>query len=273
VILDVTGYFALDSTGSTYHSISPNRIVDTRVPQGLPARLKSGITQTFAVTGLFDKSDPRNVPNDASAITGNLTVTGQTSSGYLSLIDAVRGGAPVVSTLNFPTGDTRANGVTLPLGPGGTLSVTFFGASGATAQVIFDVTGYFSPGTDGAKYVAITPGRIADSRTSTGLTKLVVAHSQTLDVFATGSPVVSTAIAITGNLTVINQTWSGYVSMTQVATDAPATSTLNFPKGDVRANNVTMPLELPGGTLGVTYMPHTNATTDVIFDVTGYFIP
>ncbi len=55
--------------------------------------------------------------------------------------------------------------MTLPLGPGGTLSVTYLPGPGNTAQVVFDVTGYFSPGTDGAKYVAITPTRFVDSRT------------------------------------------------------------------------------------------------------------
>ena len=53
---------------------------------------------------------------------------------------------PTSSTLNFPFGDDRANGVTLALGAGGTLSVTYAAPTlGRTAQVIFDVTGYFTP--------------------------------------------------------------------------------------------------------------------------------
>ena len=50
---------------------------------------------------------------------------------------------PTSSTLNFPLGDTRANGVTVALSPAGTLSATFVGSSSATAQVVFDVTGYY----------------------------------------------------------------------------------------------------------------------------------
>ena len=54
---------------------------------------------------------------------------------------------PTSSTLNFPVGDDRANGVTVALGAGGTLSVTFVASAGAaSAHVIFDVTGYFMPG-------------------------------------------------------------------------------------------------------------------------------
>ena len=49
------------------------------------------------------------------------------------------------STLNFPTGDDRANAVTVALGSG-TLSITFVAPSnGPTAQAIFDAAGYFLP--------------------------------------------------------------------------------------------------------------------------------
>jgi hypothetical protein len=64
------------------------------------------------------------VPSGAVAVTGNLTVTNQTAAGYLFLgPDPVA--SPTSSTLNFPLGDTRANGVTVALGSGGTLSATY----------------------------------------------------------------------------------------------------------------------------------------------------
>jgi hypothetical protein len=87
------------------------------------------------------------VPTNASAVTGNLTVTGQTSPGFLYMgPNAVNN--PTSSTLNFPLGDDRANAVTVALGGGGTLSVTYAASTmGPTAHVIFDVTGYFTPGT------------------------------------------------------------------------------------------------------------------------------
>ena len=83
------------------------------------------------------------LPSNAVAVTGNLTVTGQTSGGYLYI-----GPAPVTnptsSNLNFPIGDDRANAVTVQLGSGNNLSVTFVApSSGPTAQAIFDLTGYF----------------------------------------------------------------------------------------------------------------------------------
>jgi len=80
-------------------------------------------------------------------VTGNLTVTGQTSPGFLYMgPNSVNN--PTSSTLNFPLGDDRANAVTVALGGGGTLSVTYAASTmGPTAHVIFDVTGYFTPGT------------------------------------------------------------------------------------------------------------------------------
>ena len=278
VVFDVTGYFAVNSTGATYHSITSNRIVDTRTPLGLPARLKANISQTFAVAGTGSTPAGTAIPLDATGITGNLTVTGQSAAGYFTLAPNVRGddtSAPTTSTLNFPVGDTRANGVTLPLGPGGTLTVTYLAKAGATAQVVFDVTGYFSPDTTGAKYVTVAPTRILDSRFNNppGQKKLLAGQGQTFPVIGDGSLIPITATAVTGNLTVTGQTWSGYFSLTTIATNTPTTSTLNFPKGDTRANGVTMPLNLPDGTLGVTYMAKAGASAQVVFDVTGYFTP
>jgi hypothetical protein len=66
----------------------------------------------------------------------------QTSGGYIAL-GPVATATPSTSTLNFPTGDDRATGVTVTLGAGGTLSAVFKGAAGATTALVFDVTGYF----------------------------------------------------------------------------------------------------------------------------------
>ena len=63
------------------------------------------------------------------------------------------------------------------------------------------------------------------------------------------------------------------IALTPAPTNSPTTSTLNFPVGDNRANGV--PVALSGtGTLSATYMGSVGgATTDLIFDVTGYFVP
>ena len=213
------------------------------------------------------------VPAGATAVTGNLTVTGQTSSGYLFIgPDATNN--PTSSTLNFPVGDDRANAVTVALGAGGTLSVTYVApTSAATAHVIFDVTGYFTPDTSGATYHALTPTRILDTRNGTGLSGAFGSHgARTFGVTGHGG-VPSNATAVTGNLTVTGQTSLGYLFIGPVATNNPTSSTLNFPVGDDRANAVTVALGAGGTPLGHLSSPRSRPTAHVIFDVTGYFTP
>jgi hypothetical protein len=225
------------------------------------------VAQTFTVTG------HGGVPANATAVTGNVTVTGQTSGGFLS-IGPVAQNNPTSSTLNFPVGDDRANAVTVALGTGGTLSVTYAASTlGPTAQVIFDVTGYFTPDATGATYHALTPARILDSRDHTGGLGTFSSHvAQTFTVTGHGG-VPAGATAVTGNLTVTQQTSGGFLYIGPVAQNNPTSSTLNFPVGDDRANAVTVALGA-GGTLSVTYAAATQGpTAQVIFDVTGYFTP
>ena len=259
---------AYEAGGATYVSVSPSRILDTRSGTGLSGKFLSGTARTFAVTGVG------GVPARAVAVTGNLTVTNQTSDGFVALAP-VANNNPRTSTLNFPVGDTRANGVTVPLSGAGTLSATYMGSvGGATTDLIFDVTGYFVPNATGATFVPITPARILDTRSGTGLSgKLFSGTARTFTVTGVGG-VPAGAVAVTGNLTVTNQASPGFVALTLVANNNPATSTINFPVADNRANGVTIAVS-GGGTLSATYMGAAgpSATTDLLFDVTGYFVP
>jgi spore germination protein YaaH len=252
---------------ATYHPLTPARILDTRDGTGgLSGPFSSHVARTFQVTG------SGGVPSTATAVTGNLTVTGQTSLGYLYMGPSAMA-YPTCSTLNFPKNDDRANAVTVALGPSGTLSVTYVAPTlGPTAQVIFDVTGYFVPDTSGATYAALAPARILDTRTGTGLSGPSTSNvARTFQVTGVGG-VPSGAIAVTGNLTVTQQSSQGYLYIGPVATNNPTSSTLNFPLNDDRANAVTVALGA-GGTLSVTYATsNSGAAAHAIFDVTGYFV-
>jgi hypothetical protein len=266
-IFDVTGYFTPDTTGATYHALTPTRALDTRNGTGgLGGPFTNHAARTFTVAG---------VPSGAIAVTGNLTVTGQTSSGYFS-IGPVATDNPTSSTLNFPVGDDRANAVTVALGAGRTLSITFVAPSnGPTAHAIFDVTGYFTADMSGAVYVPLNPTRLLDTRNGTGgLSGPFTNHAaRTFGVSGGSSGVPSGATAVTGNLTVTGQTSSGYLFIGPVATNNPGSSTLNFPVGDDRANAVTVALS-GTGTLSITFVaPSNGPTVHAIFDVTGCFVP
>jgi hypothetical protein len=268
VIFDVTGYFTPDASGATYHPLTPTRILDTRSGIGLSGAFGSHVARRFQVTGGIS-----GVPSGATAVTGNLTVTQQTNLGFLA-IGPVAQNDPTSSTLNFPLNDDRANAATVALDPSGGLSITYAAPlTGKIAQVIFDVTGYFTPDLSGARYVPLIPGRILDSRDGTGgLSDVFVSHvARTFTVIGHGG-VPATATAVTGNLTVTQQTNLGFLAIGPVAQNNPTSSTLNFPLNDDRANAATV--ALGGGTLSVTYAaPLAGKTAQVIFDVTGYFTP
>ena len=135
-MFDVTGYFVPDGSGATFVPLTPSRLLDTRVGNGLAGPFVANTPRTFQVAGRG------GVPASAVAVTGNLTVTSQSGPGFVYL-GPTAVSSPTSSTLNFPAGDTRATGVTVALGPGGTLSATF-GYAGTT-HLMFDVTGYFVP--------------------------------------------------------------------------------------------------------------------------------
>ena len=71
---------------------------------------------------------------------------GQNAAGYVTIAPSLTSGTqPSTSTINFPAGDVRANGVTVSLGAGGKLDAMYWtGSTSNTTQVLFDVTGYFS---------------------------------------------------------------------------------------------------------------------------------
>ncbi|HET9521212.1 MAG TPA: hypothetical protein VFO73_09225 [Candidatus Limnocylindrales bacterium] len=270
VIVDITGYFLAGDGEATYTTTDPTRVMDTRPVShiGTATIFQTGVPQTLSIAG----ETGTNVPANATAITGNLTVVNQSKAGYLSVTPDPPVGVPASSTLNFPLGDVRANGLTADLNGAGDLSITYTAAAGATTHVLLDITGYYVEDTSGLLFYPLNPGRVLDSRSGAKLTGLTGAFSanlaRTLDVDGHwGVPV--SAEAITGNLTAVNQTAAGFIAVTPVATNNPTTSSINFPLGDIRANGITVPLD--SGSTGIVYKAVAGRTTHVLLDVTGYF--
>jgi hypothetical protein len=115
----------------------------------------------------FDVAGVNPIPLSAVAVSGNVTVVGQTSGGYVSLTPKATA-TPKSSTINVPVGDTRANNFTVPLDATGELSAVFKGAPGSKAHVLADITGYFVEGDGHGTYDTIAPARVLDSRTGDG---------------------------------------------------------------------------------------------------------
>jgi hypothetical protein len=119
---------------SSFFTLTPCRVADTRDPNGPyggPA-LATGVERTFMMSGQC------SIPASARAVSLNVTVTQPGAQGHVLLYPAGVS-PPVVSTINFRPGQTRANNAIVPLGANGGLAVQ----SAAPTHLIIDVNGYF----------------------------------------------------------------------------------------------------------------------------------
>jgi hypothetical protein len=120
---------------STFFTLTPCRLVDTRAPNGALGgpSLVAGQARTFALAGTC------SVPPGVTALSVNVTVTGATAPGYVSVF-AAGTPAPPVSTVNFRTGQTRANNAIVAMNAGSVTVV--LGQATGNAHVIIDANGY-----------------------------------------------------------------------------------------------------------------------------------
>ena len=81
LVLDVTGYYRDGASGLRFYPLAPGRIMDTRETSLtlLTGKFVSSSARTLDVGGHFGAAAT------AKAITGNLTVVGQTKGGYVSI--------------------------------------------------------------------------------------------------------------------------------------------------------------------------------------------
>lgn len=125
-------------TPASFHSLSPCRILDTRLPAGPTGgpSLAAGGTRTVTVANVC------GVPVGATAVAANVAVTQTAAGGNLTVYP---GGTalPPTSTINYRAGQTRANNAILALGAAGDVSIYCSMSGAGTADVILDVAGYF----------------------------------------------------------------------------------------------------------------------------------
>jgi hypothetical protein len=144
---------AAPATSSTFVSVSPVRVLDTRDAVVLWAGpFVTGVPHDVKVTGAIPTSSGTQtvMPSGATGVVLNVTVVNSTADGYVSVRPADAVGAPQTSNINFEARKTVANSITVNLptsGPdAGTFEVWFdsMGVAGATADILVDVTGYYS---------------------------------------------------------------------------------------------------------------------------------
>jgi len=119
-------------------------------------------------------------------------------------------------------------------------------------------------------FYTVTPCRVVDTRDAPGpwgAPALAAGASRAFAIGGTcGVPADATAVAL--NVTVTAPTQGGALTLHPGTGPAPETTSIHFPAGRTRANNVTM--GLAGGVLSVLDRQEAG-TVDVILDVSGYY--
>jgi hypothetical protein len=119
-----------------FYTLTPCRVFDTRELSGptLGSPLTCGTERSFTIVG-----GTCGVPASARAISLNLTGTASTAPGNLRLF-APGAPVPLVSNLNYASGQTRGNNAVAPLSASGQISVLC--SPSGTTHVIMDLNGY-----------------------------------------------------------------------------------------------------------------------------------
>ncbi len=273
LIFDVTGYFIPDNGGATYHPLAPGRVLDTRSGTGhigLTGKFKNKIVRAISVAGVKALGWPSAlVPSNATAVTGNVTVTNATSDGFVA-VGPTMNSSPLTSTVNTRKGRNTANGVTVALSAG-KLKAVWCGTAGSNADVIVDITGYFTADETGLKFYPISPFRILDSATNHGLTgPFATGTAQTLPVGGSGAIPVDAA-GIAGNLTVVQPTSNGYAFIAPVISGPPASSTVNTNLSVSAANGFDVSLDGSGNVMLVWVGNLVGSTANLQLDINGYW--
>lgn len=248
-----------------YIPLPPTRILDTRNGTGT-----NGLREPMGQAGVLDLVVLNNggVPaSGASAVVVNFTVTGPTKASHLTVFPRGQSPRPNTSNLNFVPGQTVADLVVARVGSGGMISV--FNNAG-DVHVIGDVVGYFNDGTPaGARYTAVTPTRLLDTRTGNGAPAAKVGPGATINVQVMGrGPVPGSKVtAVAVNVTATNSTGSSHLTVWQSDLVKPDASNLNFGAGKTVPNMAVVKVSSSGE---LSFF-NNSGSTDVIADVVGFF--
>lgn len=129
----------------------------------------------------------------------------------------------------------------------------------------------FSQALSGTDLFTLPPCRLFDTRRPEDGPALGSNAPVILDLDgACGIP--ATARALVLNVTVVQPTGTGYLTLYPGDAEPPVTATATFAAGALRTNNAAVPLSLDGSrSLGLRAVVNGNGTVHVVLDVAGYF--
>ena len=177
LVADVDGYFSKDSD---FEPMSPRRLVDTRSAVNPAIKVPAGSTLQVQTTARY------GIPDDAAAVSLNVTAVDPSGSGYLTTFPCGTT-RPTASTLNYVKGQVIPNAVLSKTGSGGNVCIYTL----AAVHLVVDVNGWFPSGTD---FRSMSPERLLDTRSGLGhspaglLTDGQVVELQVIDVGSSNIP-------------------------------------------------------------------------------------
>jgi hypothetical protein len=139
---------AASSDPSSFVSITPTRILDSRTDVGLTGPFESSIAQKLQVTGPVPTQPPGGaapvsmevVPTTATSVVFNVTVVSPQTKGFLSIRPGDATGVPATSNINWAADSGNiANAVTVQLPTSGMIDIY---VNGTVGDVLIDVVGY-----------------------------------------------------------------------------------------------------------------------------------
>lgn len=224
ITVDVVGY---STSLSRLKSIVPARAFETRLGEETAdgrfqniGRLEAGSEEKIAMRSRV------GVPADATAVVLNITAIRPTTNTFVTVHPCLPS-VPLASSLNVAAGQIRGNEVIAELDASGDLCVFVSGETDLT----IDVVGYLPAG--GVQ--SVPPARILETRTgestidgvAQGGGPVVAASTRTLKV-AGRAGVPTDAQAVVVNVTAINPSSRGFVTVSPCVTPTPTASSLNY---------------------------------------------
>ncbi len=259
--VDVTGWFI--PSGPTAEgrvvAVDPSRLLDTRTGVGTPLAGRTSIDVPVAGRG--------GVPaTGVAAVVVNLTATDSTAEGFVTAWPA-GGPRPDTSAVNVAgPAEVAANLAVVPLGAGGAVSLY----ANVTMHLVADVVGYVTdaaaPVSGSGRFVPLSPTRLFDTREAAPLPGRLTAGGEVRLVHTGRAGLPSAgAGAVVLNVTAVDATAAGYLTVHPGGTARPLASTLNVVAGDTRPNATVMRLGDDGS---VAYVSQVGA--HLVVDVTGW---
>ncbi|MFF4880980.1 right-handed parallel beta-helix repeat-containing protein [Micromonospora sp. NPDC000668] len=241
--------------GARYIPVAPTRVLDTRSRIGVPD------TRPVAANGTVELpiGSIAGIPGtDISAVVLNVTVTQPSASGFISVYPS--GGWSTSSSINFVSGETVPNQVTVPVLDG---SALFDNASSGTVHLVADLQGFYAA--TGSGFASMSPTRVLDTREGAGA-PIPAKGIRPLDL---SGRLPASAKAAVLSVTVTAPTTSGVLTVFPYGSAAPTASNLNFVAGQTIPNLVTVPVV--NGRVNI--FNNSSGTTHVVADLAGWFSP